>query len=328
MELAREATISPEPDMSPESRKRQRKLHKDNKDKSGNGGFRKLFGRKNRTSKLPDDAATQLNAMGVKDDEPVSVAPAPEPPAHVHELVAAPAKPAFAREETTYATPPERLDPMDNQSTHSFVPSYAPSVTAPVPEPVYAPSEKTISRVNTADAREATTEFSRFDQGPLSEQPAFIPDESSEEEDDAMPPPIARKPSRSPVGAPQQAYQPPVRPAAESPPAQARTPPAAVMQDRWAQIRKNAAERAALREGQAGPTKPSDADEDTSGEESMYSQPRPRLSLSANLVHSHRVPRCSHQGQGRRVDEQHGWPRRSRERYATPHPSLVATDPY
>lgn len=274
LELAREAMISPEPELSPESKKRQKKLHKelhkDSKDKAGSGGFRKLFGRKNRSSKVPDNAAAQLSAMGVKDVEPVAAPPMAELAGPEYEPEPNPPKPPFAREETTYATPPERADPIDEQRTPSFVPS----VTAPRPEPAYAPSEKeTVSRVNTADALEANTEFSRFDQGPLADQPAFIPDESTEEEDDdAVPPPIARKPSRSPVPAARQAPQPPARRIAEP---ESNLPPAGIVQDRWAQIRKNAAERAAQRQGAAdrpaAPVgKPADADEDTSGEESTY----------------------------------------------------------
>lgn len=275
-ELARETTVSPEPDLSPESKKRQKKLHKDlhkeNKDKAGNGGFRKLFGRKNRSSKVPDNAAAQLSSMGVKDEEPVSAAPDSELAGPEYQPDPAPTKPPFAREETTYATP-ERADPIPEQAT----PSYAQS---PAPESVDAPSEKEpISRVNTAEAEEANAEFSRFDRGPLADQPAFVPDESGEEEeDDAAPPPIARKPSRSPVSAPRQGSKLPVKRAVETEAemAQPSSQSGAVVQDRWAQIRKNAAERAAQRQGfadrsTAPPTKASDADEDTSGEESTCS---------------------------------------------------------
>jgi hypothetical protein len=275
IELAREAMVSPEPDLSPESKKRQKKLHKelhkDGKDKAGNGGFRKLFGRKNRGSKVPENAGAQLHAMGVKDEQPIAAAPASELAGPEYQPDPVQVKPPFAREETTYATPPEMPDPMSEQAS----PRFDPPAPAWVPEPAYSPSEKeTVSRVNTAEAQEADTEFSRFDQGPLAEQPAFVPDESDqEEEDDAVPPPIARKPSRSPVAAPQQAPRPPVQRAVEPEAAQPSPPPAAIVQDRWAQIRKNAAERAAQRQGQADRpvapvSKPADADEDTSGEES------------------------------------------------------------
>lgn len=276
MDVAREAMISPEPDLSPESKKRQKKLHKelhkDSKDKSGSGGFRKLFGRKNRTSKVPDNAAAQLSSMGVKDEELVAAAPASELAGPEYQPEPVPTKPHFAPEERTYANPPERADPIPEQVTPS-----APPQPAAAPEPVKAPSEKeTVSRVNTADANEANAEFSRFDQGPLADQPAFIPDQSEEEEgDDAAPPPIARKPSPSSIPAARQALK-PVKRVTEPEAAQSSPPPAAIVQDRWAQIRKNAAERAAQRQGLADrpaapPVKPADGDEDTSGEESTYS---------------------------------------------------------
>jgi hypothetical protein len=96
--------------------------------------------------------------------------------------------------------------------------------------------------VSTEDAAEAKTEFSRFDQGPLADQPAFVPEDDSEDDDDATPPPIARHSPRIP--------SPPVPEPAEE---EAAPPPAPVAraidpQDRWAQIRKNAAERAAQRQ--------------------------------------------------------------------------------
>jgi hypothetical protein len=282
IELTREIMVSPEPEMSPESKKQQKKLHKDVKEKpAGSGGFRKLFGRKNRSSKVPEDAGSQLRSMGVRDDDQVAANVLPEslvPVTIIAEqpLPPPPVKPPYTRGETTYATPPEEVaNPMP------VTPQYA---TPPVPEPIYeAPSEnETVSRVNTADAREASTEFARFDQGPLTDQPAFIDDDAETEADDATPPPIAREPSCSPVPEPRRSPQPPTqsRVSAEPVTPQSAAPPAAPMQDRWAQIRKNAAERAAQRQGTvterphkpyAAPSRPSDADDDTSGEESKWS---------------------------------------------------------
>lgn len=299
-EVTRAAMVSPEPDLSPESKKRQKKLHKElhkeNKEKAGNGGFRKLFGRKNRSSKVPDNAAAQLSSMGVKDVEPGPAAPASELAGPEYQPEPAPTKPPFTREETTYATPPERADPIPEQTT--------PAELAAVPEPMDAPSEnETVSRVNTAEDQEANSEFSRFDQGPLEDQPAFVPDESGEDEDDAAPPPIGRNPPRAPLPESRQASRLPVQRAAgaEAEIAESSAPPAGIVQDRWAQIRKNAAERAAQRQGLpdraiARPTKASDADDDTSGEESKCSLlPEPqKWRLTTDCVCSHRIPRCSY----------------------------------
>ncbi len=125
-------------------------------------------------------------------------------------------------------------------------------------EPAYEPSVD--SRINTADAMEAKTEFSRFDQGPLLDQPAFAPSDDGDDLDDAVPPPIARHPSHSPLPSPN--------------PEDGETTPKAVNQDRWAQIRKNAADRVAARQSEeksrGGQSRTTDGDDDTSGEESEY----------------------------------------------------------
>jgi hypothetical protein len=110
--------------------------------------------------------------------------------------------------------------------------------------------------VSTRDTAQAKDEFSRFDQGPLLDQPAFVPEDDADDIDDAVPPPIARHSPRipSPVSPLQQQNQQRQQPdeeeddAAPPPAPVARAPAAVDPQDRWAQIRKNAAERAAQRQ--------------------------------------------------------------------------------
>ena len=163
------------------------------------------------------------------------------------------------RQETEYVTPmeePGERTPIA-RAPGSFVqdqPSYAPSV------------DESISRVDTADAAEAHHEFSRFDQGPLLDQPAFVPgpgDESDNDTEDAIPPPIARRKAPSPEPEP----EPELTPTGEK-------PNPVPVQDRWAQIRKNAQERAQQRQSEehsrGGQSKTTDGDDDTSGEESEY----------------------------------------------------------
>lgn len=247
-QYARETMISPEPESSPESKKHQKKLQKDKEKNAvpvGNaGGFRKLFGRnKNRQSKLPDNAASHLRGLGVTEERPVS----PEPVAPVVQAE----KSTVAREEPTFSPPPQA--PSEPIPKPASVPVPAPQ---PVPEPLL---DEAVSRVDTADALEAGDEFSRFDQGPLLDQPSFIPPDSNSEDDDAVPPPIARHTSRSPLPSPQpQAVEPD-------------TPKQAV-QDRWAQIRKNAERATQQRQSEeqsgGGYSKTTDGDDDTSGEES------------------------------------------------------------
>jgi hypothetical protein len=255
LEITREAMVSPEPEPSPESKK-QKKLHKDNKAATsgggGGGGFRKLFGRnKNRTSKLPENAAADLNAMLQQQQpqqqqwqqlhqqpEQEEERPRPEVPKPLQPEVA------------TLSTIPA------DTSSAERTPVQTPAVT--MPEPSYEPSLD--SRAETEDT-EVRHEFNRFDQGPLSDQPAFVPSDSDTE--DAIPPPIARH-QRSPE---------PVSPVTIKSNEDA-LKPAVPAQDRWAQIRKNAAERAAQRLGEEPPpsnrlSKATDEGEDTSGEESM-----------------------------------------------------------
>ncbi|KAI0839095.1 DUF1708-domain-containing protein [Hypoxylon sp. FL0890] len=240
LEAARENMLSPEPS-SPESKK-HKKLHKESK-KSGAGGFRKLFGRnKNRQSKLPENAAADVNGMlaaesqAARSASPAPVTQQPEP---------VPAEPALE-------APAERPE----EKTPTQTP-----VTPVAPKQAYDPSvDEDLSRVDTTDAAEARQEFSRFDQGPLLDQPAFVPDDR-QSVDSAAPPPIARYPSNHP-------------PIEEDDDAGAPSP-SVPMQDRWAAIRKNAADRAARQseeQSRGAYSKTTDGDDDTSGEETIESR--------------------------------------------------------
>ncbi|KXJ91567.1 hypothetical protein Micbo1qcDRAFT_195630 [Microdochium bolleyi] len=247
---ARETMLSPEPD-SALGGKGQKKLHKEEKKAGAGGGFRKLFGRKNRQSKLPENAAGDVNTMFAQDEAQRAAAASPAPP------LASPATPAPQQIVAARAATPEPVE-------HARTPSPPESIIENM-EPTFEPQmEDTISRVDTVDAAEAQEEFARFDQGPLADQPAFAPaDDLTDDEDDATPPPIAR---RSPA-VPQRSEE-----ILENP-----VPPAI---DRWAQIRKNAAERAAARQQEEPARAPTqayskttdDGDDDTSGEETIESR--------------------------------------------------------
>ncbi|KAL8400152.1 hypothetical protein RB594_000527 [Gaeumannomyces avenae] len=265
IELARHTTMSPEPNLSPDSKKHQKKLHKE-KDKAASGGLRKLFGRKNRQSKLPDHAAADLNGMLAQDGQKNSVevpAPqewaAPKSPEPPISWTGAAMSPAEQRDE-------DRTPRAHTPSTPTRPPVAQSTPVRQEPEPHHEASVDNTSPVDTHDAAEAREEFSRFDQGPL-DAPAFIPE--SDEEDDVTPPPIARETSRvaeKPVRAPVNVPISPVSPVSPVPPAL----------DRWAQIRKNAADRAAQRQSeeqsQGGFSKTTDGDGDTSGEETIESR--------------------------------------------------------
>ncbi|TVY62718.1 Morphogenesis-related protein MSB1 [Lachnellula suecica] len=133
-------------------------------------------------------------------------------------------------------------------------PSIADSNITPIASPhqayerSYDPSVRdSLSRVDTADAHEANQAFSSFDQGPMSDSLPSV--------DDAAPPNISRS-RESEDGAPLGKE---------------------VTIDRWAQIRKNAAERAAQRQSEeqsrGGYSQKTDGDDgETSGEETIESR--------------------------------------------------------
>lgn len=278
--------VSPEPmpleptttNTSPDSKKK--KLQKDPKEKTG--GFRKLFGRKNRSSKMPENAAADLNGM-LKEDEAVknvhaqqqsqTTSAAPSAPPSIISTTYDESEAPVSAQQTPAARSEHSLPTPKAQQPQQFPePAYEPE-RAYTPEPVQQPPSgrrhdatgEDLSLVDSRDEAEAKREFSRFDQGPLDDQPAFVPDENVDD-DDATPPPIARHPRSSEVlnknfdaGPPEEKLSNSASPG---------------VQDRWAQIRKNAAERAAVRQSEeqshGAQSKTTDGDDDTSGEESKF----------------------------------------------------------
>lgn len=220
---------------SPESKKHNKLKKKE----PASGGFRKMFGRnKNRQSTVPANAPEVLNGnqgglqppaagLGRRFSALRKKSPSNTPP----EPVAAPAPRPISEDDITPVASPQ----------HAYERSYDPSI------------QDSLSRVDTNDAHEARQAFSNFDQGPMEDMPAFVPDDSPRESvDDATPPPISRVRDDDGEDLTQQ-----VSPA----------------QDRWAQIRKNAAERAAQRQSEeqsrGGYSQKTDGDDgETSGEES------------------------------------------------------------
>lgn len=117
-----------------------------------------------------------------------------------------------------------------------------------------------LSRVDTNEQVAADREFSRFDQGPLVEQPAFAPEDSPVSSESPFSEGAAGKPT-SADGKSMETMSNDQTPG---------SPGASATQDRWAQIRKNAAERAAQSSPPGhGSMDTERTDEgDTSGEES------------------------------------------------------------
>jgi hypothetical protein len=133
----------------------------------------------------------------------------------------------------------------------------------------------------------------RFDQGPLEDVPSFIPEGDDDDEDEAAPPPVVKPASNTRVAAlslPEEPVAPRSRSRSPQPekklaPPRVETdnqseksiePPLLSQSDRWAQIRKNAAERAQrMNEEQKHGRNPSQGrsdDGETSGEETIESR--------------------------------------------------------
>ncbi|KIW07959.1 uncharacterized protein PV09_01860 [Verruconis gallopava] len=260
---------------------------------SSSGGFKKLFGKK-KTSEAPAPAPVTEPAT---EPAPAPAAASTAKPSSPHKLQKSPPKSTpksipieipYQREPTPEPSVKETspIQSINRQITHPAADHYrAPSPPAPITE---------------TEQLDADREFSRFDQGPLEDVPAFVPESTpgssiaaispSPEQTAFTPPPAPEEAAPLPVPAPapvvrkpkgpiyRPANAPPVEPTAVSSPQEQTTSPAT---DRWAQIRKNAAERAQRMNqqqeesrrshSQSGRTDKTD-DGDTSGEETIESR--------------------------------------------------------
>ncbi|KAL7943179.1 hypothetical protein V8C42DRAFT_115288 [Trichoderma barbatum] len=199
------------------------------------GGFLKLFGRKKRNSKNLEGVTTDLNKMleqnGKKSIEKPMASPAVVSP--------------IEQEPDT---------PVDGE---------------PIYEAIYdQPADHDAANADAPEAPEPEHDFSRFDQGPLDDVPAFIPEDDDDDEfEDAVPAPIAR-PSRPEP--PKFTSKLPVKEGLATPVKEGLAPGISPgIQDRFAQLRKNANERASSR--------PDDfpkaiGGEDANGEETIESR--------------------------------------------------------
>ncbi|KAF2437433.1 hypothetical protein P171DRAFT_459206 [Karstenula rhodostoma CBS 690.94] len=217
------------------------------KNKKEGGGFRKLFGKKKTeapalaTTETDDDARLRAieaaRSVSLTDDH--SDAREPSPAHSVDRPFAPPAFPA------------------------------SPAVSA-ISKTYHEPALQVTSTPTRHQEQEADTAFSRFDQGPMDDMPAFVPDDS--DDDDAAP----SVPRYAPAAVPE-VSTPPRQSidgiSEESVDLSAQTP---LSNDRWAQIRKNAAERAArLSEEQSRRSHSQSVRTDegeTSGEETIESR--------------------------------------------------------
>ena len=192
-------------------------------------------------SRPTTNGSSVLKKKSIVESAPESAEPEPEHE-HEHEHEPEPTeKPA---------TPGTNDTPEKTEIDHPV--EKVPSTQGPpsgVPKAYRDTDTDAISSVDTNERAAADAEFSRFDQGPL-DQPAFVPEDSPISET------TPDKPS-SPV-------QPETKPETKS-----SSPETNSSHDRWAQIRKNAADRVAAGESGHRSMDTERTDEgDTSGEES------------------------------------------------------------
>lgn len=243
------------------------------KKKTGNSGFKSMFGAK----KKPDQQQPPLKNTGAKENSAVAAARAAleaktkaaqesgpvkkKPLPKESAIVTAP----VAAEVEKPSTPKIPEQPVAKPPTPTKPPASVGENGAP-PKTRRAVEYDALSRVATHERDAADQEFSKFDQGPFTEQPAFVPEDSP-----VSPVPAAQKTElpRTPMNGNG------VRPDSATSPVSTD-----VTQDRWKAIREAAAQRtAAAQEQEHEPetetnTRTSHSERtdegDTSGEESEY----------------------------------------------------------
>ena len=273
---------------SPEAKKTGKKLKK-----SQTGGFKGFFGRNKPGTTTPAQSRPV-------DSTAVAAARAAYEGPQMKPNYVAPQAPKLARRLSSMGRKkaPGPIPIEISPSTQEF---HGPLARSSEPSPLEPPrqnysnygSQASLSRVDSQEQCNADREFETFDQGPMRDQPAFAPEDDYEGRSGSATPrqydpePIQRhyEPESvqrpyEPQPVPRQSYEPqPIQHQPYEPqPIQREyhhddisevseeerptTPP----QDRWAQIRKNAAERAAKQHDEREKT--DETEEETSGEES------------------------------------------------------------
>ena len=220
---------------SPESKRSGKKL------KKKEGGF-KLFGKKKQGPTLPAPPQAPDSAAVFAARAALQQGPAPKSnyvasavPPSVSQTSLGRRFSAIGRKKSPKTSKPDSpaIPPMPDHPEHTAAPvETAGSADLDRPAPIndYRDSQASLGRVSTNDEREAEREFKTFDShGPMTDTPAFVPEDSPDH--------------RSGVSTPVDSQHPDVDNRSSVSEIDNRPPSPA--QDRWAQIRKNAAERAA-----------------------------------------------------------------------------------
>ena len=287
----RKQAASPEPNLAEEAAKKawddQRpsldvpgKKPSPNKLKknTGAGGLRKLF------TKKPRDSLDQSEA-------PQSIEP--EDSLHVPTSTVGRRLSILQKKPSPVSQPEEKspvasvqMEKPEPVVSHSPAVELSPAISAVSHDYHDEVARPTGPRMNTSEQREADHAFVRFDQGPIDDMPAFVPEDSDEEPITPVPPQPFTARAGAALHSQTQQESPKPQAYSYSQPAPVTddvseqsidlSPQVQPSQDRWAQIRRNAAERAArLSEEQSriSQTQSARTDEgETSGEETIESR--------------------------------------------------------
>ncbi|EED12344.1 morphogenesis protein (Msb1), putative [Talaromyces stipitatus ATCC 10500] len=248
----------------------------------GNSAFKGIFSNKQRTTddtpkkEIGIDPSAVAAARAALENKVKSQDALPTPKSHNTGRLAdikkkaVPEPPANDTASAEQAAPSPPSKEMKKPTTTKSAPAAASA------SPTYSGPPRTrrdaeydaLSRIDTNEKAAAEREFSSFDQGPLADQPAFAPS------GDSPITPVAEHFPESKTETVVTATETPrdiATPTATAGAEPVATSPA--YQDRWAQIRKNAAERAAAATQEEIHSRTSVADDgDTSGEETIESR--------------------------------------------------------
>ncbi len=269
---------------SPESKKSSRKLAK-----TPTGTFKGFFGKKKPEVLTRPARPEPVDSTAVSAARAAYARPQMKPSANGSQPTIGRRLSLIGRKKASgsSAVPSPLVAPIQDSEERDI------SAPAPVPRNRFgshddsAGSKASLSRVNTSEERQANREFRSFDQGPLMDQPAFVPEDSPNQRLSDTSIPVAPVPEkhtqeRQPILESQfqdhevdlhrqpgervfvreeKRNEPDV---SESEDERSATPPL----DRWALIRKNAAERAARlqNENLARPSHEDKTDSDGDGE--------------------------------------------------------------
>lgn len=217
--------------------------------KGAASGFKSIFGTRKKTIDNPEakppmkptgaeSSAVAAARAALENKAKESQEPAARPPPSVlrKKPVGEPPKPPKGAADAAVAEPvPEPTLDFAQAEQPEARKSTEPAGIEMVPDPnlrgVPSESDDHLSRIDTLEQAAAEREFSRFDQGPLVEQPAFSPESPVSPVS-----PVSEQSSASTAAEQEESAKASIGVTSAA---------AAASSDRWAQIRKNAAERAA-----------------------------------------------------------------------------------